>query len=139
MGHMGISHAKAYDQQAGYEVLGLVNRSEPELPDALARYPLFSDFKSAFDELKPALASISTYSDSHADYAIHAMEAGAHVFIEKPLATTVADAQRVVDCAKANGRKLVVGYILRHHPSWIKLIEEARKLGGPYVLSLIHI
>ena len=65
-----------------------------------------------------------------------AMEAGAHVFVEKPLATTVADAERVIAAAKANGRKLVVGYILRHHPSWIRLIAEARKLGGPYVFRM---
>ncbi len=136
MGTMGISHAKAYHQHAGYNVLGLVNRSKPHIPSELSGYPLFTDFKAAFNELQPQLASISTYSDSHADYAIHALEAGAHVFIEKPLATTVADAQRVVDCAKANNRKLVVGYILRHHPSWIKLIEEARKLGGPYVFRM---
>ena len=36
----------------------------------------------------------------------------------------------------ANGRKLVVGYILRHHPSWMRLIAEARKLGGPYVFRM---
>ena len=65
-----------------------------------------------------------------------ALEAGCHVFVEKPLATTVADAERVVAAAKANGRKLVVGYILRHHPSWMRLIAEARKLGGPYVFRM---
>ena len=60
-----------------------------------------------------------------------AMEAGCHVFVEKPLATTVADAERVVACAKANGRKLVIGYILRHHPSWIRLIARgARSSAG---------
>jgi predicted dehydrogenase len=67
---------------------------------------------------------------------VAALEQGAHVFIEKPLATTVADAERVVAAAKANGRKLVVGYILRHHPSWVTLIAEARKLGGPYVFRM---
>jgi predicted dehydrogenase len=65
-----------------------------------------------------------------------AIEQGAHVFIEKPLATNVADAERVVAAAKANGRKLVVGYILRHHPSWVRFIAEARKLGGPFVFRL---
>ena len=64
------------------------------------------------------------------------MQAGAHVFVEKPLATTVADARRVRDCALRTGRKVVVGYILRHHPSWMRLIEEARALGGPYVFRL---
>jgi predicted dehydrogenase len=48
----------------------------------------------------------------------------------------VADAQRVVDAAKANNRKLVVGYILRHHPSWERLIAEARALGGPFVFRM---
>jgi len=136
MGQMGISHARAYGKHAGFSVVGLVNRSVPQLPDELQAYPLFIDFKSAFDELQPELACISTYSDTHADYAVYALEAGAHVFIEKPLAMNVADAQRVVECAKVNRRKLVVGYILRHHPSWIKLIDEARALGGPYVFRM---
>ena len=64
------------------------------------------------------------------------MERGCHVFIEKPLATTVEDARRVVDCATATGRKLVIGYILRHHPSWQHLIEVSRDLGGPYVFRM---
>jgi predicted dehydrogenase len=85
---------------------------------------------------KPDVVSINTYSDSHADYAVAAIEQGAHVFVEKPLATTVADAERVVAAAKANHRKIVVGYILRHHPSWVRLIAEARKLGGPYVFRM---
>ena len=51
------------------------------------------------------------------------MDAGAHVFVEKPLATTVADARREVEPAERTKRKLVVGYILRHHPSWKRLIE----------------
>jgi predicted dehydrogenase len=64
------------------------------------------------------------------------MEAGAHVFVEKPLADTVEDAQRVVDTAMRTGRKLVIGYILRHHPSWIKFIEIARTLGTPHVFRM---
>jgi predicted dehydrogenase len=65
-----------------------------------------------------------------------AMEAGAHVFVEKPLATTVSDAEKVVDTATRLNRKLVVGYILRHHPSWTSMIAEARALGGPYVFRM---
>ena len=44
--------------------------------------------------------------------------------------------ERVVATAKETGKKLVVGYILRHHPSWIRFVEEARALGGPYVFRL---
>jgi predicted dehydrogenase len=136
LGQMGKSHALAYQGHAGFEIVGLVNRSTPSLPEALAKLPLRTDFAAALAEFKPDVVSIATHTDTHADYAVAALEAGAHVFVEKPLAATAADARRVVEAAKANGRKLVVGYILRHHPSWVRLIEEARKLGGPYVFRM---
>lgn len=136
LGNMGRSHALAYHRNPGFEIAALVNRSRPALQDELSGYAILSDFKAALAELKPDVASINTYSDSHADFAVAALEAGCHVFVEKPLATTVADAERVVAAAKANGRKLVIGYILRHHPSWMRLIEEARALGGPYVFRM---
>ncbi|KQV44477.1 MULTISPECIES: Gfo/Idh/MocA family oxidoreductase [unclassified Rhizobium] len=136
LGNMGRSHALAYHNNPGFEIVGLVNRSRPVLPGELAGYEVLPDFASALKELKPDLCSICTYSDSHADYAVMAFEAGCDVFIEKPLATTVEDAERVVAAARKAGRKLVVGYILRHHPSWMRLIEEARKLGGPYVFRM---
>jgi predicted dehydrogenase len=116
--------------------VGLVNRSPADVPEDLRGYPVTGDFHEALERLKPDLVCIATYSDSHADYAVAAMKAGAHVFVEKPLAMTVADAERVVRTAAETGRKVVVGYILRHHPSWQRLIEEARALGGPYVFRL---
>lgn len=136
LGNMGRSHALAYHRNPGFDLLGLVNRSTPRLDPALAGYAITPDFHEALNRLKPDLVCVATYTDSHADYAVAALEAGAHVFVEKPLAMSVAEARRVVDCAKANGRKLVVGYILRHHPSWMRLIAEARALGGPYVFRL---
>lgn len=136
LGQMGKSHAMAYNTHPGFEIVGLVNRSTPTLPEALAAYPLRSDFSAALAEFKPDLVSIATHTNTHADYAVAAIEAGAHVFVEKPLAATVEDARRVVAAAEAHQRKLVVGYILRHHPSWLKLIEEARALGGPYVFRM---
>lgn len=136
LGNMGRSHALAYHRNPGYEIVGLVNRTRVELPEELRGYEVHPSFPEALKALKPDMASISTYSESHADYAILAMEQGCHVFVEKPLATTVADARRIIDCAVANGRKLVVGYILRHHPSWQRFIAEARALGGPYVFRM---
>lgn len=136
LGNMGHSHALAYHNNPGFEIVGLVNRSKVELPEELRGYEIHPDFKTALEELKPELCSVCTYSDSHADYAVAAFEAGCDVFVEKPLATTVADAERVVAAARKHGRKLIIGYILRHHPSWIRLIAEARKLGGPYVFRM---
>ena len=136
LGAMGQSHALAYHANPAFQIVGLVNRSEPDLPAGLRDYPLATDYAEALARLKPDLVSIATYSDSHADYAVSALEAGAHVFVEKPLATTVADAERVAEAARRTGRKVVVGYILRHHPSWQRLIAESRALGGPYVFRL---
>lgn len=136
LGNMGRSHALAYHNDPAFEIIGLVNRSKVDLPAELQGYPLLTDYAQALAALKPDLVCVATYSDSHADYACAAMAAGADVFVEKPLATTVADARRVQAMAVASGRKVVVGYILRHHPSWIRLIAEARALGGPYVFRL---
>ena len=136
LGNMGRSHALAYHNDPAFQIVGLVNRSAVELPEELRGYPLSGDYSEALGRLKPDLVCVATYSDTHADYACAAMEAGCHVFVEKPLATTVADARRVRDCAVRTGRKVVVGYILRHHPSWMRLIEEARSMGGPYVFRL---
>lgn len=135
LGNMGRSHALAHHAHPDAEIVGLVNRSGVALPEDLRGYPRFASFDEGM-ATNPDLVVIATYSDSHADYACAAMEAGAHVFVEKPLATIVADACRVVETARRTGRKLVVGYILRHHPSWQRLIEEARALGGPYVFRL---
>lgn len=136
LGNMGRSHALAWAAEPGAELVGLVNRSPVSLPPEMMAIPQYRDFHQALAALRPDLVVVATYSDSHAEYAIAAMQAGAHVFVEKPLATTVTDAHRVVEEAQATGRKLVVGYILRHHPSWQRLIAEARVLGGPYVFRL---
>jgi len=136
LGGMGRSHLDAYRRDPGFEVVGLCNRSEVALGDEWTKTPFFTDFEAALAETQPELVSVNTWSDSHAPYAIRAMEAGAHVFVEKPLATTVEDAQRVVDTATRLGRKLVVGYILRHHPSWLEFIRLAREFGGPYVMRM---
>ena len=135
LGNMGLSHALAHHHHPDAKIVGLVNRSPLDLPPDLASYPIFTSFEDGL-ATNPDLVVIATYSDSHADYACAAMEAGAHVFVEKPLATNVADAKRVVAKAEDTNRKLVVGYILRHHPSWMRLIAEARGLGGPYVFRL---
>ncbi len=136
LGNMGLSHALAHHHHPDAQIVGLVNRSGAVDHPDLQGYPVFTDFHAALADTSPDLAVIATYSDSHADFACAAMDSGAHVFVEKPLATTVADARRVVAKATETGRKLVVGYILRHHPSWMRLISEARDLGGPYVFRL---
>ncbi|KKC38045.1 oxidoreductase [Devosia epidermidihirudinis] len=138
LGNMGMSHALGYTRIDGYEVVGVCTRNidKVNLPEALHGAEKFSDFDTAMATLKPDVVSINTMPDTHAAYAIKAMEAGAHVFVEKPMALTVADAQEVVETAKRTDKKLVIGYILRQHPSWIKFIEIARELGTPLVFRM---
>ena len=136
LGNMGLSHALAHHHNPNAQIVGLVNRSSVSLPDGMQDYPWFDSFEEGLAATKPDLVCIATYTDSHAEYALAAIAAGAHVFVEKPLASNVYDAERVVAAATAAGRKVVVGYILRYHPSWVRLIAEARALGGPYVFRL---
>ncbi len=136
LGNMGLSHALAYYNNPAFKIVALVNRSKVDLPEELLSYPFYEDFYTALSELKPDLVCIATYTDSHAEYAMAAMDNGAHVFVEKPLANNIDDARKLVDKARQSGLKLVVGYILRVHPSWRRLIEEARALGGPYIFRL---
>ena len=134
LGNMGQSHALAH-HRLGSQIVGLVNRSPRDLAPELAGCPRFATFEEGLAQ-RPDLVVIATYTDSHAALAVRAMEAGAHVFVEKPLAATVDEAERVVAAARRLNRKLVVGYILRHHPAWTRLIDEARTLGGPFVFRM---
>jgi len=137
LGNMGMAHTRAYDALEGFELAGLCARSIARRTDLPWNdVPRFASYEQALAAVKPDVVSINTWPDTHADYAIRAIEAGAHVFVEKPLAPTVQQAQRVVDAAIHHDRKLVVGYILRVHPSWLKLVELARGLGKPLVMRM---
>ncbi len=103
-GNMGASHARAYHKMPEFEIVGLVSRgpeSRAKLSQELGGLPEFADFYEALKATKPDVVSINTYPETHAPYARAAIEAGCHVFCEKPLAETVAEAQSIVDLARA--------------------------------------
>ena len=87
------------------------------------------------DELldDPALDAVvlATPVPTHAELAVRVLEAGKHCFVEKPLALSVADAERAVAAAEAAGRVLMVGHLLEYHPGVRKLKEltDAGELG----------
>ena len=136
---MGASHAKAYHAMDEFDIVGLISRS-PEsrgrLSKELGGYPTFARFETALEMTRPDVVSINTYPDTHADYVRRSLMASAHVFVEKPLATTVADAQAIADLAAQLDRKLVIGYILRVHPAWKQFISIAHTLGKPLVMRM---
>jgi predicted dehydrogenase len=136
---MGSSHAKAYHLLDGFEICGIVStgKSKEILNEKLGGgFALFSDFEEALKTTKPDAVCISTYPDTHEEFAVKSFEAGCHVFIEKPVADSVAGAERVVAAAVKAGKKLVVGYILRHHPSWEKFVDLSHELGKPLVMRM---
>lgn len=136
---MGASHAMSYHTMPGFEICGIVSRGKSKnvLNEKLGGgYALFDDYSEALSATRPDAVCISTYPETHEPFALQALEQGAHVFLEKPLAETVAGAERVVAAARVAGRKVVIGYILRHHPSWMRFIDLARGLGKPLVMRM---
>jgi predicted dehydrogenase len=71
---------------------------------------------------------LATPVPTHADLAVRVLDAGKHCFVEKPLATTVADAQRAVDAAASAGRILMVGHLLEYHPG-VRALKELTTSG----------
>lgn len=138
-GNMGASHATAYHHMEEFKICGLVSpgNSKEKLNEALGGgYALYNDYEEALAATKPDAVCISTYPDTHEAYAIMAMEQGCHVFTEKPLADGVEGAERVAAVARKTGKKLVIGYILRYHPSWMRFVELSGELGKPLVMRM---
>lgn len=86
------------------------------------------------------LVHLATPPVTHVGLASAALEAGLHVLCEKPLATTMADADRLIDLASRNGRILAVNLIMRYNPLClaVKSIVDARVLGAPLHAVLIN-
>ncbi len=138
---MGASHARAYHRMStDFEIVGLVSRGQASRRALNSEFggqcSEYSDYVDALAHTRPDAVCISTYSETHADYAVAAFEAGAHVFLEKPVADTLADCERVIASARAHQKALIVGYILNVHPSWQKFTELARTLGTPLVMRM---
>ena len=139
-GNMGRSHALAYASIPEFEIAAVCTRSPDsraklmtELPDGTAEA---NDYQDALRELQPDAVCISTYPDTHYPFAKLALEAGCHVFTEKPLAENADQCKELVELARSKNKALVVGYILRQHPSWIKFVEVAKTLGTPLVMRM---
>ncbi len=138
-GNMGTSHARAYQKLKEFSIVGLVSRtpqSREKLSRELGGLPTFSNFETALTLTKPDAVSINTYPDTHGPYIRTALHAGAHVFVEKPLALSVEEAADLVKLALQKNLKMVVGYILRVHPAWAKFVEIAQTLGKPLVMRM---
>ncbi len=93
---------------------------------------LRSDLRSALDEIDALL--VVTPPESHADLALQAIAAGKHVFIEKPMTRSTAEADHVIAAAAAAGITLAVGHTFVHNAAVHKLID----LVGSGELGTLH-
>jgi predicted dehydrogenase len=126
LGYWGPNLARNFEALPGCELAWLCDGREELRTKFAAMYPN-ARITGDLDELlaDDALDAIvlATPVPSHADLAIRVLDAGKHCFVEKPLATTVADAERVVEAAQRSGRVLMVGHLLQYHPGVNKLRE----------------
>ena len=139
LGTMGLSHARAYKAIEGFELVGLATRNAAgrrDLEQEFPGLPRFEALTEALQAVKPDAVAIAAYTEHHAPMALEALAAGAHVFCEKPLADTLEAAETVVAAARKARRALLVGYILRVHPSWTRFVEIGRTLGKPLVMRM---
>ena len=136
---MGSSHARAYTGIEGFTLAALVDRSREKaerLGRELGEVPVYDSLQEAIVSARPDAAAICTYPETHPGLTLQALEARLHVFVEKPLAPSVAEAEAVVRKAGEVHRKVVVGYILRQNHAWQRFIQEARQLGKPLVMRM---
>ena len=126
LGYWGPNLARNFDRLPDSELAWICDASE----DARARWSREFPSARASAELDDLLrdasldaVAIATHVPSHAELAERALDAGKHCFVEKPLAQSVAEAERVVEAAERNGRVLMVGHLLEYHPGVEKLKE----------------
>jgi len=79
---------------------------------------------------------VLTRHDSHAALVLRALEAGKHVFVEKPLALTDHDVDRIDDAVNASGRLLMVGFNRRFAPLTREMAKHVAARGGPLVINI---
>jgi predicted dehydrogenase len=101
------------------------------------REPRFaSDLAELLDDPGLEAVVLATPVPTHAELAVRVLEAGKHCFVEKPLAQSVADAERVLEAERASGRTLMVGHVLEYHPALTRLkqIVDGGELGRIYYI-----
>ncbi|UCC76429.1 MAG: Gfo/Idh/MocA family oxidoreductase [Anaerolineales bacterium] len=126
VGMMGRNHARVYAQMEGTSLVAAAD------PDASVLEPLartyrarvYTDYVQLLDEEKPDLVSIAVPTRLHREVAVAAMSRGLHVFLEKPIAASVEEGQKIVECAHREGVKLGVGHIERFNPAVTELKKQ---------------
>lgn len=99
-------------------------------PDA----KVYTDYKELLRDSEIEIVHVLTPNKEHAEITIDALYAGKHVMCEKPMAKSAADAHRMLEAAKATGKKLTIGYQNRQRPQslYAKSFIDAGEMGEIY-------
>lgn len=136
-GFMGSMHASIFSREPRAKLVAIVDfnielaRSvAAKLGDDVKAYASHEDLLAA-EELD--LVSICTPDHLHLKPALDIAAKGINLFVEKPIASTIEDGQKIVDACKAAGVKLGIGYLLRFDPRYFKAREliQTGKIGTP--------
>jgi predicted dehydrogenase len=137
LGYWGPNLARNFDRLPGAELTWLCDGDDAVRERVAAAFPA-SRATADLDELlaDPELDAvvIATPVPTHAPLAERVLAAGKHCFVEKPLAQSAADAERVVQAAEQAGRTLMVGHLLEYHPG----LEMLNQLASSGELGDIH-
>jgi predicted dehydrogenase len=139
LGYWGPNLARNFAALPGAELRWCCDASEAARSRAAQQHPgvrVTAELSDLLDDRELDAVALATPVPTHADLAVAVLEAGKHCFVEKPLAQSVADAERAVTAAQDAGRTLMVGHLLEYHPGVCKLKELADEgeLGELYYL-----
>jgi myo-inositol 2-dehydrogenase/D-chiro-inositol 1-dehydrogenase len=140
-GRFGRLHAGAIERAPGAALAAIGTASEASAAAAAKAHPearVSCDWRELVRD--PALDVIDVVAPNHlhAEITIAALEAGKHVLLEKPMATTAADCRRIVETVERTGRLLSVGFELRLSVQWgrIKSLIEEGRVGRPRYVNI---
>jgi predicted dehydrogenase len=134
LGYWGPNLARNFASLPGCELSYCCDSSEDARARLASAFPgarFTGDLDELLDDPELDAVAVATPVPTHAALAQQVLEAGKHCFVEKPLAVSVADAERVVQAGNSSGRLLMVGHLLEYHPGVQKLKEltESGELG----------
>ncbi len=125
-GRISKAHVRALSTVAGVELVGVCDRDRDRALEIASLAPHakgFDDSQVMIRELGLDAVHVLTPPATHAKLAIQAMEAGCHVFVEKPMAISTAEAADVIAAAERTGRKLCIGHNYLFKPSVQKALR----------------
>jgi predicted dehydrogenase len=120
-GHLGKIHIQQWQQVEGVHLVGFYDPDDAQAASTISEYqvPRYTDIDSLIRESDALdIVSITT---SHYELAKRALQRGKHLFIEKPLAHTVAEGAELVQMVKEANVKCQVGHVERYNPAFLAL------------------